>query len=128
MFHTPAGDLGKTLETLQQHAGAVNDLHVYDPNATIWTDLADFVGTPPSPRAWMGFVATGGKLFVQDGDTGDGWIHHEKSSFFEFFSSYSMAAGSPEDFFSFDLSLSEWAPVAVAQGPVPTARLSEATL
>ena len=47
---------------------ALDDLHSYDPVAMAWTDLSAFASeTPPSPRAWHGFTAAGGRLYVHGG-------------------------------------------------------------
>jgi hypothetical protein len=59
-------------------AGALNDLHVYDPAAEAWTDLnCTLSGAPPSPRMGHGFTSAGGKLYVHGGwdgfgDSGEG--------------------------------------------------------
>ena len=43
-------------------------MHVYDPGAMAWTNLsAASHGTPPSPRAYHGFTAAAGRLYVHGG-------------------------------------------------------------
>ncbi len=48
--------------------GVFNDLYMYDPATSTWTDLTNWlVGNIPPPRYGHGFVASGSKLYVQGG-------------------------------------------------------------
>jgi hypothetical protein len=48
--------------------GNFNDLYVYDPSNTTWTNLsAPTYGTPPAGRYGHGFTSAGGKLYVHAG-------------------------------------------------------------
>ena len=54
--------------TLPSHADPYDDLHMFDPAAMAWTDITRNVsGSMPSPRAYHGFTAAGGWLYVHGG-------------------------------------------------------------
>jgi len=47
---------------------AGSSLYVYDIDTRVWTDLSyPSSGTPPAPRAFFGFRAVGGLLYVHAG-------------------------------------------------------------
>ncbi len=49
-------------------AGCFNDVYAYEPNASVWTNLTGLVaGTPPAVRGYMGFEASGERLYVFGG-------------------------------------------------------------
>ena len=72
--------------TLPSHADLYKDLHMFDPAVMAWTDLTrNFSGTAPSPRAYHGFTAAGGWLYVHGGwgENGDvcrgaGFLDYQK--------------------------------------------------
>lgn len=48
--------------------GCYNDLYMYEPDLARWTNLTDTVAGPaPVVRAYLGFAACGGKLYVFGG-------------------------------------------------------------
>lgn len=58
-------------------AGAVagqflNDLHVFDPAASTWTDLSETISDTIEPRLSMGMAAMDGHLYVFGGYAGSG--------------------------------------------------------
>ncbi len=47
---------------LHELSGVTNDLFAFDTTTLLWTGLSP--AAPPSPRAYHGFAAAGGRLFV----------------------------------------------------------------
>ena len=58
---------------LTSRPGYLADLLVYDPARKSWTDLSvPAAGVAPPGRAWHGFTAAGGRLYVYAGWKGSG--------------------------------------------------------
>ena len=62
----------------------LSDLHVYDPDSNVWSDLSDLsIGSRPSARSSHGLTAADGKLYVYGGYGQQGLQLH--SSLFQSF-------------------------------------------
>ena len=54
-------------------SGLLSDLHAFDPNTMIWTDLSTpAFGDAPSARYGHGFTSAGRRLYVHGGNNGSG--------------------------------------------------------
>ena len=65
---------GSSLTFLLMLAAAYfNDLQMFDPSTSSWTELTDSAaGTLPSPRNSLGFTSTAAKLYVHGGSGDSG--------------------------------------------------------
>ena len=62
--------------TLQSSSGLLNDLWEFDTITMVWSDLARVMfGDSVTPRAWFGFAAEAGNLYVFGG-LGEGSCRH----------------------------------------------------